>query len=162
MAKARAALLDVEDELQAATAALSRLQEKLVAHESAADVAGQRVAAAADGVVRSRAEAVLAEAEEAVAVLRSKRVMLRFFRNPEVGGDLYLTNGHAPWPTLGFTNFHVHQARAEAFQQVDAEINNFMSAPVIDDENRWNKHPTVELWQRARVALMTDPDAPLP
>jgi hypothetical protein len=85
MRAARAAVTDAEDELGAAQSALTRIQPNLPDLEDDLRAADNFVIVAADMVLRSHAERILAEAEELQARLAATRCILHFMRSPETG-----------------------------------------------------------------------------
>jgi hypothetical protein len=73
--------------------------------------------------------------------LIARRVALRYLHN-------YVLPGSNRDPSkAAISSFLLHQDR---------------TLPGIENDYAWNRHPTNEIWDKAREALMVDASAPLP
>jgi hypothetical protein len=153
------------------------LKENLGALEDAARDAANRVVVAVDGVLRSGAADILAQAEEAALRLRSLMPVLNFMLRPEVTPEmmvgtrlppLFDTDWYHERRTLGasrgdtrhYAASAARQERDAPFAELEAAINRFLERPPQNDGA--HRHPSLAAWHEARTALMDDPDTPLP
>jgi hypothetical protein len=177
---ARTALEDAELEAEAAATALAKLKSNLGDLEDAALNAGNLVVAHVDIVLRTEAgSAALVRAETAALQLRELLPVLRFFLTPQITEETALLPQREMFSTdwdfearphqfgreraarRHYAAANVHRLRDAPFRELGAAIEQFIEQPPHLG-NGWYRHPILEAWRAARVALMNDADAPVP
>jgi chromosome segregation ATPase len=149
---ARLAELDAQDQIEAANAALARLEQGLADVEQASRLARNVVLREVNRVCMPHAARLLAEAKELKAKLAARRHVLQFLFGPENRDEIV-----GGWSST-MDEIKALEDRREPLAGLYRGVSDFLGTINVHDDG---KRAAIE-WERAREALGTDPDTPLP
>jgi hypothetical protein len=163
---ARVAEGEAEDEVEAARAALAGLKANVARAEAELRHSQNMVVAHADRVLRgAAAKGVMADAVDLTVRLRRARLTLHLLMRPEMAGRV-IAVGRQPDIFGKAGDREAEQVRSDGFGgEVEAAIQRHLEfglGSIHEAERQWSLAPELAPWVEARIALMDDPDAPLP
>jgi hypothetical protein len=162
---ARVAEAEAEDEVEAARAALAGLKANVARAEAELRHSQNMVVAHADRVLRGAAKGVMADAVDLTLRLRRARLTLHLLMRPEMGGRV-IAAGRQPDVFGEAGDREAEQVRSDGFGgEVEAAIRRHLEfglGSIHEAERQWSLAPELAPWIEARIALMDNPDAPLP
>jgi hypothetical protein len=149
---ARLAELDAQDGIEAANAALSRLEQGLTGVENAHRLARNNVLREINALLVPHAARLLAEARELKTQLAARRHVLMFLFGPENRDEII-----RGWPSQ-LDEIKALEDRHAPLAGMHRDVWDFLSTINVADAGM----AAVPAWEGAREALRTDADAPLP
>ena len=163
---ARVAEAEAEDEVEAARAALAGLKANVPRAEAELHHSRNMVVGCADRVLCGAAKGVLADAVDLTRRLKRARLTLHAMLRPEMAGRV-IAVGRQPDIFGEAGDGEAEQVRSDGGfgGEVEAAIKRqleFGLGSIHEAERQWSLAPELAPWIEARIALMDDPDAPLP